>query len=66
MAVLGLFLGLIAGALLTSAIARPLVGGGGGEISTGVGVLLGMLMPVLGISGAVIGVIIERRSRGGS
>lgn len=64
-AVLGLFIGLIAGALLTSAIGRPLVADGGAEdISIGVGLLLGMLMPVLGIAGAVVAVVIERRSRG--
>lgn len=64
-AVLGLFIGLIAGALLTSAIARPIVSGGD-EIPIGVGILLGMLMPVLGVVGAVVAVAIDRKSRGTS
>jgi hypothetical protein len=62
-AVLGLFIGLIAGALLTSAVARPIVGGGGG-ISVGVGILLGAITPVLGICGAVAAVKIDRKSTG--
>jgi hypothetical protein len=63
-AVLGLFIGLVAGALLTSAVARPIVGGGEGQISIGVGILLGAIMPVLGICGAVAAVMIDRKSRG--
>jgi hypothetical protein len=62
-AVLGLFIGLIAGALLTSAVARPIVAGNG-EISVGVGILLGAIMPVLGIVGAVVAVMIARKSKG--
>lgn len=63
-AVLGLFIGLIAGALLTSAVARPIVASqGGGDFPVGVGILLGMLMPVLGIAGAVVAVVIDRKSR---
>jgi hypothetical protein len=62
-AVLGLFIGLIAGALLTSAVARPIVDGNG-EISVGVGILLGAIMPVLGIVGAVVAVMIARKSKG--
>ncbi|TDD24074.1 hypothetical protein E1294_07355 [Nonomuraea diastatica] len=62
MAILGLFVGLIAGALLTSAVARPLVQSGG-EISTGAALLLGAIMPVLGVAGAVAGVVIARKTR---
>jgi len=65
-AVLGLFLGLIAGALLTSAVARPLVDSGAigdGHVSTGTGILLGMIMPVLGICGLVVAILIERHVR---
>lgn len=62
-AILGLFIGLIAGALLTSAVARPIVEGGDGEISVGVGLLLGMLMPVLGIVGGIVAVAIDRKTR---
>jgi hypothetical protein len=63
-AVLGLFLGLIAGTLLTSAVARPIVGGGGAEnMSIGLGLLLGSILPVLGIAGAVLAVVIDQRSR---
>ncbi|HEX6682151.1 MAG TPA: hypothetical protein VF062_05125 [Candidatus Limnocylindrales bacterium] len=65
-AVLGLFLGLIAGALLTSAIARPMVSGDGADIPIAAGIFLGMLMPVLGVVGAVVAVWIERKSRGQS
>ena len=61
-AVLGLFIGLIAGALLTSAVGRPIVEGGDG-ISVGAGILLGSIMPLLGICGAVIAVLIDRKSR---
>ncbi|WP_220447605.1 hypothetical protein [Nonomuraea diastatica] len=61
-AILGLFVGLIAGALLTSAVARPLVQSGG-EISTGAALLLGAIMPVLGVAGAVAGVVIARKTR---
>ncbi len=66
MAVLGLFLGLVAGALLTSAIARPMVDGDGAHIPVGVAIVLGMLMPALGIAGAVIAVLVDRKSRSGS
>ena len=63
-AVLGLFLGLIAGTLLTSAVARPIVGrGDGDDISIGVGLLLGSIMPVLGIMGAGLAVVIAQRTR---
>ena len=61
--VLGLVLGLIAGALLTSAIARPIVDGSGDDIPIGVAILLGMLMPVMGITGAIVAVVIYRKSR---
>ncbi|WP_040421840.1 hypothetical protein [Actinopolymorpha alba] len=61
-AILGLFIGLVAGALLTSALGRPMVAGGG-DISISAGILLGMVMPVLGVAGAVIAVIIDRKSR---
>jgi hypothetical protein len=61
-AVLGLFVGLVAGTLLTSAIARPMVGGDG-SISAAAGILLGMLMPVMGVVGAVVAVIVDRKSR---
>lgn len=63
LAALGLLLGLIAGALLTSAVARPMVSGGG-QISIAAGILLGAIMPVLGICGAVAAVMIDRKSRG--
>ena len=62
-AVLGLFLGLIAGTLLTSAVARPFVDGDGADIPVGVALLLGMIMPVLGVAGAVAAVLIDRKSR---
>ncbi|MEV4413150.1 hypothetical protein [Catellatospora sp. NPDC049609] len=62
-AVLGLFLGLVAGTLLTSAIARPFVDGGEADIPLGIAIALGMLMPVLGIVGAVAAVLIDRKSR---
>ena len=39
-------------------------GPSGLNISIGIGLLLGMLMPVLGIAGAVVAVVVERRSRG--
>ncbi|WP_117212921.1 hypothetical protein [Allorhizocola rhizosphaerae] len=61
-AILGLFLGLIAGALLTSAVARPIVAGNDGAIPVGVGILLGAIMPVLGVVGAVVAIMIDRRS----
>jgi hypothetical protein len=60
---LGLFIGLIAGALLTSAVARPIVSSSDGEIAIGVGILLGAIMPVLGICGAVAAVVIDRKFR---
>lgn len=63
-AVLGLFIGLIAGALLTSAVARPIVSSTNGDIPIGVGILLGAIMPALGICGAVVAVVIDRKSRG--
>lgn len=63
-AVLGLVIGLVAGALLTSAVARPLVGADGGGVSVGVGLFLGFLMPALGVAGAVAAVLIDRSSRG--
>lgn len=64
MAVLGLFLGLIAGTLLTSAVARPTVARGGEDIPVGTGLLLGSIMPLLGIAGAVLAVVIDQKSRG--
>lgn len=63
MAVLGLFLGLIAGTLLTSAVARPIVSSRGEDIPIGPGLFLGSIMPVLGIAGALLAVVIDRRSR---
>jgi hypothetical protein len=63
-AVLGLFIGLIAGTLLTSAVARPIVASGGAEdIWIGVGILLGSIMPVLGIAGAVLAVVVDQQYR---
>jgi hypothetical protein len=62
-AILGLFVGLVAGALLTSAVARPIVAADGENIPVGVGIALGMLMPVLGIGGLVTAVLIDRKSR---
>lgn len=61
-AVLGLFIGLIAGLLLTEAIARPIVGGDG-DISTGLAIFLGMLMPAIGAVGAVVGAQIGSKSK---
>jgi hypothetical protein len=62
-AVLGLFLGLIAGTLLTSAVARPTVARSGEDIPVGSGLLLGSIMPLLGITGAVLAVVIDQKSR---
>lgn len=61
-AVLGLFVGLLAGVLLTEVIARPAVGGSG-EVSTGLAGLLGAIMPLMGVAGAVIAVVIDQKSR---
>lgn len=60
-AILGLFIGLIAGALLTSAVARPIVGSYGNDIPIGFGLMLGAIMPLLGVVGAIVGVVIARK-----
>lgn len=61
-AVLGLFVGLLTGLMLTEAIARALVGGSG-EVSTGQAMLSGLLMPALGIVGVVVALVIDVKTR---
>mgnify|MGYP007126153145 CR=1 FL=1 len=60
---LGLFLGLLGGTVLTSAVARPMVTQGGTDIPVGIGPVFGSIMPVLGVVGAVAAVLIDQKVR---
>lgn len=61
-AILGLFLGLLAGILLTEIGGRIMVAAGS---TTGAGAVIGLiislLLPVCGIVGGVAGIVVERR-----
>lgn len=65
-AILGLFLGLLAGILLTEVGGRILVAAGSmSSAGTAIDLVLGLVLPVCGIVGAVLGAVIGHSVRAG-
>jgi len=58
-AVAGMFTGLLLGVLLAEPVVRP----AGTDLPVGTALLLGFAPPVLALLGAVVGVLIARRTR---
>ncbi|MGH7910327.1 MAG: hypothetical protein ACREQM_08195 [Candidatus Dormibacteraceae bacterium] len=61
-AILGLFLGLLAGILLTDVAGRMVVAGGS---SIGASLVVGLMTPAASLVGAVAGIVVEQRVQNG-
>ncbi|HEY6737933.1 MAG TPA: hypothetical protein VI076_03720 [Actinopolymorphaceae bacterium] len=64
LAVLGLFVGVIFGFILTEIVARIMIGDGGIEnISTSGAMTLGLITPVTAVVGAIVGVVVDQLAK---